>query len=356
MTLAVDCRMCGKSGIGAFIDGILPHLAASGNKLLLLGLDASHKIPSVPQSVYEAENVSLLPCNIGAFSVKETFFFPRALAKKINDCDAFISPYCNIPSGIHIPVYCTIHDIVFLDVALAGKLGTLARKWFYKHAIRKSRGIFTVSEFSKQRIQEKLDCKKPVFVVHSSVPEYLQSPLNPLPAKTDTIIFIGNIKRHKGLHTLVPAFEMLREECKKNKLPLPRLVIIGEKNNFRTQDSELQSLETADGVEFTGFVTNEKLKLLLSEARILVQPSLYEGFGLPPMEALSCGTKAIVSDIAVFKEVYAGLPVTFFRTENTTDLAEKMLSVWKEKGPLPPTPNQYSFKKTAAAMLKIIGQ
>lgn len=354
MTFALDCRMCGKSGIGAFIDGILPHLLSTEHDFLLLGLDANHRLPSLPPSLYEAKNASLLPCDIAAFSLKETFFFPRAIAKKINACDAFVSPYCNIPSGIHIPIYSTIHDIVFLDMALAGKIGTLARKAFYRHAIRKSQAIFTVSEFSRERIIKKLHCKKPIHVVHSSVPEYLQEPLNPLPAKTDTIIFVGNIKRHKGLHTLIPAFESFRASCKTQSLPLPRLLVLGEKNNFRTQDSELSSLEKVEGVEFTGFVTNEKLKVLLSEAKILVQPSLYEGFGLPPMEALCCGTKAVVSDIPVFKEVYAGLPVTFFRTEDKADLAQKLLAVWKENASLAPTKNRYSFAKTASTILEVL--
>ena len=356
MKIAVDCRMCGKSGIGAFIDGILPYLVSSEHHFLLLGLDGAHKKPSLPQSVYEANNVEMLPCTIAEFSLKETCFFPKQIARKINACDAFVSPYCNVPSGIHVPIFTTIHDIVFLDVALAGKIGTFVRKMFYRHAVQKSSAVFTVSDFSRQRIIEKLHCRKPIHVVHSSVPDYLQTPLSPLPAKTDTIIFIGNIKRHKGLHTLIPAFNTLRKNCGEQGLPLPKLLIVGEKNNFRTQDKELSQIDQIENIEFTGFITNEKLKQLLSEARILVQPSLYEGFGLPPMEALCCGTKAVVSDIPVFKEVYSGLPVTYFQTENVDDLAEKMLSVWKDDAPLEPTRNQYSFEKTAAAMLKAISE
>ncbi len=356
MKIAVDCRMCGKSGIGAFIDGVLPHLVQTENSFLLLGLNEKQKIPSVLPSVYESKNVSILPCEIGAFSIKETFFFPSEIAKKINECDVFFSPYCNIPSDIKIPIFCTIHDIVFLDIALADKIGTLARKWFYLHAIKKSHAIFTVSSFSKNRIIEKLHCKKPIVVVHSSVPEYLQTPPNPLPQKTDTIIFIGNIKKHKGLHTLVGAFEKVREKCKKTGVALPRLLIVGEKNNFRTKDSTFSALENADGVEFTGFVSNEKLKILLSEAKILVQPSFYEGFGLPPLESLCMGTRAIVSDIDVFKEVYAGLPVVFFKTGDEIDLSEKIFDSFCEKNPIPPTKNQYSFKKTADSILNYVSE
>ena len=352
--IAIDCRMCGKSGIGAFIDGILPHLLATDNLFLLLGLDREHLPPTLSSSLLNKDNVSLLSCDIKPFSLKETFFFPKELSCKINSCDAFISPYCNIPSGIKIPLFTTIHDVVFLDVKLAGKLGTFARKLFYKHAVNKSKAIFTVSEFSKERIIKHLNCKKTIHVVHSSVPEYLQDPISPLPEKTDSIIFIGNIKHHKGLHTLIPAFESFREECKKSSKAIPKLLIVGEKNNFRTHDSSLSSLENSEGVEFTGFVTNERLKLILSQAKILVQPSLYEGFGLPPMEALCCGTKAIVSDIPVFKEVYDKLPVTFFRTEDSEDLAKKLFQTWCDDTLLPPTKNQYSFNKTADKMLSII--
>lgn len=352
--IAIDCRMCGKSGIGAFIDGILPYILATDNEFLLLGLDKGHIPPTIPDSISATKNIFFLPCDIPPFSFKETFFFPKEIKSQINDCDAFISPYCNIPSGIKIPVFSTIHDVVFLDVKLAGRLGTLARKIFYKHAVNKSKAIFTVSEFSRERIIKHLHCKKPVHVVYSSVPEYLQDPILPLPQKTNTIIFIGNIKYHKGLHTLIPAFESFRNECKKSYKAIPKLLILGEKNNFRTQDKNLCELEKADGIDFTGFVTNERLKLLLSEAKILVQPSLYEGFGLPPLEALSCGTKAIVSDIPVFKEVYEGLPVTFFRTEDSDDLAKKLFQLWCEEKPIPPTKNKYSFKRTANAMLSII--
>ena len=355
MTLAVDCRMCGKSGIGAFIDGILPYLIATEHKFLLLGLDDTQKIETLPPTVYEAQNVTLLPCHVAPFSLTETFFFPKTYTKRINQCDAFISPYCNIPSGIRIPIFSTIHDIVFLDMPdLAGKIGTMARKWFYQHAINRSKALFTVSEFTKSRIQEKLRCKKQIFVVHSSVPDYLQKPFLPLPAKTDTIIFIGNIKRHKGLHTLIPAFAQLRTACKEQHLPLPTLVIVGSQENFRTKDDTLRDLAQTDGIRFTGFVTNETLKRLLSEAKLLVQPSLYEGFGLPPMEALCCGTAAVVSDIPVFKEVYEGLPVTYFKSEDSADLAETLISLWKNYTPPLPQKNRYSFAKTATAIMEKI--
>ena len=339
MKIVLDCRWCKKSGIGAFIDGILPYLLKTDNEFRLLGL-------------------SDLPCDVKPFSLKELISFPKEIAEEINKNDIYFSPYCNVPSGIKIPVYTTIHDIVFLDVkGLAGKLGTFIRKLFYLYAIFRSKAIFTVSEFSKSRIIKKLHCKKPVHVVHSSVPEFLlkENAVN-LP-KTDTIIFIGNIKKHKGIQILIPAFQKFCERLKAEGKSVPKLLIVGSKENFRTNDQNISALienSSEQNIEFTGFISDEELKEKLSQAKILVQPSFYEGFGLPPLQALNCGTNAIVSDIDVFKEVYADYPVTYFKCGDVTDLAQKLFTVWTEDKALPDFEEKYSFKKTAEAILSVL--
>ena len=71
-----------------------------------------------------------------------------------------------------------------------------------------------------------------------------------------------------------------------------------------------------------------ELKEKLSKAKFLIQPSLYEGFGLPPLQALYSNTNVILSDIEVFKEIYEGFPVTFFKSECVEDLTEKMIQMW----------------------------
>ncbi len=160
MKIAVDCRMTGKSGIGAFLDGILPYFVQSENSFLFLCLNDKSS-ENLVLKYSKNENVEFLHCATDIFSVKETFFFPKNLSKKINECDVYFSPYCNIPNGIKIPIFTTIHDVVFLDIPnLAGTLGTFIRKIFYKKAIFQSKEIFTVSNFSKNRICETLNCKK----------------------------------------------------------------------------------------------------------------------------------------------------------------------------------------------------
>ena len=188
MRIAIDCRMSGKSGIGTFLDESLPAILDSEHQFVLFG-NKSRRISRA--------NVQYIDCSTKTFSLSELMFFPKTLLNAINSCDVYFSPYCNIPGGIKIPVYTTIHDIVFLDIpSIAGFIGTMARKWFYKRAIRLSREIFTVSNFSRNRIMEKLGCRKKINVVYSGIPAYIEKEI-PSTKKTDSILFIGNIKKHK---------------------------------------------------------------------------------------------------------------------------------------------------------------
>jgi glycosyltransferase involved in cell wall biosynthesis len=173
--------------------------------------------------------------------------------------------------------------------------------------------------------------------------------------KTQTIVFVGNIKKHKGLDYLLDAFYLAKNEG------LPhRLIVIGAKENFRTADNVvLQKIESlgSEAVTFTGFISDERLMEYLCAAALLVQPSLYEGFCLPPLEAMVLGTCALISDIPVLREIYNGYPVTFFSAGNTADLKEKMLEILIKQNTanlsLPENlAEKYTFQKTASIILR----
>ncbi|MBQ8385202.1 MAG: glycosyltransferase family 4 protein [Spirochaetaceae bacterium] len=353
MKLAIDCRMMGSGGIGTYLCGLLPYFTEE-HQCLLLGR------PKDLEEFKGKNGVEILDCSIETFSLKELFCFPSDLLRAINSCDAYYTPYCNIPGrlfggGITIPIFSTIHDVVFLDIPeLAGGIGTMVRKWFYQHAVKKSCGVFTVSQFSAERIRSLLHFPddKPLVVTYNAVPHWFTesgpqegNSAEKAAVRSDDLLFVGNIKAHKGLHVLLPAFRLARQKGLQG-----RLVIVGNANNFRTGDSgileQFQSLPEED-FSFTGRVSDDELRDLYRRCRLLVQPSLYEGFGMPPLEALSQGTNVVLSDIPVFQEIYEGMPVTFFKAGDVEDLAEKLLSAWQ----LPPPvlrENRYSFKKTAA--------
>ena len=354
MTISIDCRWIDSSGVGAYLRGCLPFLLDSGHSFLLLG--NTEKLSTI---VSKKNNAVILDCPVKPFSPREILGFPKNLLKKINSGDLYYSPYFNIPGGIRLPVYTTIHDIIFPDMPeLTSLPGLATRMWFYRRAARRSTAIFTVSEFSKSRIEHHLGKKKPVINASNAV-NFFNSDINPAKVKKKkTIIFIGNIKKHKGLNTLLDAFLSARESGLDY-----RLVIVGAKDNFRSGDKEsasrLQNLVNKD-IDFTGYIAeNEKWKLL-AESALLVQPSLYEGFGYPPLEAMLSGTPALVSDINVFREVYGAFPVTFFKAGDSEDLKAKMLELLYEKKPEPlclpvPLREKYSFKKTTEAILRGFG-
>ncbi len=348
MKIAVDCRMIGSGGIGSYIYELIPNLLKE-NQCLLIGTHEQC------MDFLRLENVEFCFCNVPPFSLKELFFFSSEVLKKINACDVYFSPYCNIPQGIQIPVFSTIHDVVFLDVKeLTGKIGRIIRKFFYKRSIKLSQVVFTVSQFSKERIIKNLKCKKNIVVIYNAAPAYLLKQYDtPLPQK-EQIIFVGNIKKHKGLKSLLDAFEIA---CKKGFTK--KLVIVGNADNFRTGDSQtVKRLKdfSKDQIEFTGRIDNEQLKKLYTQSMLLVQPSLYEGFGMPPLEALTCGTPVLISDIPVFKEIYSEMPVQYFRANDSQDLAQKLLTADFSRIKNTDFSYRYNYNKSASIITKTMEQ
>jgi len=353
MKITLDCRHIGFSGgIGVYFRELLPFFLSSGASIILLGDEKTLR-----QSAQNSA-AQIINCNIKPFSLRDTFAFPKPVLKKINSCDIYYTPYFNIPNGIKVPVFSTIHDIIFLDMpSLVSRPGLWARMYFYKRAARLSKAIFTVSEFSKSGIKHFLGDSLNIINASNAV----NAPLNLFSGKKiekkKKILFIGNIKKHKGLDILLDAFLQCRNEGLDYEL-----VIVGSRDNFRSGDKKtskrLDCLE-GQGVSFTGFINDEEKWRLISECALLVQPSLYEGFGYPPLEAMLAGTQALISDISVFKEVFEGFPVVFFHSGDSQNLHDKLTEILLNKKPLglqlsDSLKNKYTFDKTFSIIKKTL--
>ncbi len=348
-TIAIDCRMLNCSGIGSFLKGILPNLLKHRhNKWLLIGDPAQLE-------KYRSANVEILNCSIPIFSIKELFSFP---VKYVNRCSAFFTPNYNIPMGIKIPVYATIHDTVYLDIpGLTSKVGTLIRTQYLRLAISRANHIFTVSNFSANRILHHFPTIKPPTVCYNGVASTLaEANAEKLPQELSAkpyFIYVGNIKPHKGLSTLLQAFENLSDKA--------TLVIVGSKDNFRTSDKtisrQLSDADKSSNIIFTGHVSDGLLKALITNAAALIQPSRYEGFGLPPLEAMQLGTPAIISDIEVFKELYSDFPVTFFKTGDADSLSHAIKNFIPCRIKIPGNlSDKYTYDHSAKIIYSIIEQ
>ena len=311
MKIAVDCRYIGKSGIGRVCQGIIDHLDYSRHQFYLVGNKTE---------LSRYRNAVVIEDNTEPYSVKGLLKFNKKIINK--ECDAIIVPNFLIPYGIKIPVHAIMHDLIFLDVkeTTNGKIDYFIKKTLLKRCMKRAKSVSCVSGFTlnrcKHHFAEYADkCYVNYDGVSDDVIEYAKT--HGQPEKTDTIVFVGNVKRHKGLITLLDAFSAIEN----SKL---KLKIIGEKEGFITGlDLDEKKYEN---VEFTGRLCNEELFSEISKAKFLIQPSVYEGFGLPPLEALYLGTKPIISDIEVFQEIYENLPVTFFKVGDAEDLKNKILT------------------------------
>lgn len=314
MKLAIDCRLIGPTGIGVFIDNVLEYIVHDdSNTYVLIG--NTEKLARYSHLPY----CQIVESNLGSFSPKELLCFP---IKEVNKCDAFYSPNFNLPMGLKVPVFSTIHDILFFETERFGSLiHRLALKWYVHRALKTSRSVFTVSNFSRTRIKNYFNTNADICVVHNGINKALKQYNYKNDGKRNGIVFLGSIKRHKGLHVLLKAYEKLQQSIDN----CPPLNIIGHVD-FRTKDNEILSLinKNIKGVNFMGAVDNETLYDVLSHSEVLVSPSFYEGFGIPPLEAMYLGTPSIISDIPVYKEVYSMLPVTFFKTGDADDLYSKL--------------------------------
>lgn len=327
MKIAIDCRYMGKSGIGRVCEGILDNLDYREHSYYLVG---------DPDKLKPYNDAKIVTDLTNPFSKKGLLSFPKELNKI---CDCIIIPNFIIPFGIKIPVYSIIHDLIFLDlpeVTTKGFVDRTVKKYLLKRCVKKSVKIACVSGFTKSRCEyyyPKFTDK--FYVNYIGLSKDVLNYKNDVKEKQNTIIYVGNVKPHKGLKTLIEAYKMLPP----GKY---RLKIIGEREGFLTgmDSSDLN----AEGVEFTGKLSNEDLLNEIASASFLVQPSLYEGFGLPPLEALYLGTKPIISDIPVFREIYSGLDVVFFECNNNYSLEEAILnSCVSTNSFLPSVLTKYSY-------------
>lgn len=347
MKIAVDCRMIGSSGIGTFIENIIPYMISQTNNTFVLIGDPARL------SVFDHDRCRIVPCLYPIFSIKEQFKYPIS---RVNQCDVFYTPNYNIPRGIKIPVFCTIHDIVFLDVnGLCSLLKKIIVKYFLQRALKISFCVFTVSNFSKSRIIDRFQGTYNIHVVGNGISRKLKQyrEKHPIVTEKKGICFIGNLKKYKGLKTLLQAYRLLKEQNQKVELTVIGNIDLHSKDEKTIDELRAQSHE----IRFITHATDEMVYSTIAHSEILVSPSSYEGFGIPPLEALYLGTDVIIADIPTYKEIYQELPVTFFEVGNANDLCHKIIEHKEMQVKVAETIDRlYNYEKTAKMIIDEISK
>ena len=209
------------------------------------------------------------------------------------------------------PVLATIHHPLTIDLqnALrqAGSLYEKARRilwspWVMQAVVaRRMRQTIVVSETSRKAVQEafKLDPAR-MHVVHNGIDTETFRPLPDVERQPGLILYVGNSEdRNKGARYLLEAMNLLKDDRRDFQLAL----VDHKKENLKLAPRLVQKYGLQSRVHFTGRVSTEQLVKLYNQAMIVVSPSLYEGFGLPAAEAMSCGSPVIATTGGAFPEV-----------------------------------------------------
>jgi len=225
--------------------------------------------------------------------------------------------------------------------------------------------IITVSEYSKKDIAKTLGYPEEKIYVTYLAAEDIYKPMNKSFCKAklkekygiedDFILYVGGFSPRKNIKGLIQAFSII-----KNKIGNFKLIILGKKGRSYYDYRDLAyNLGLKNDVLFPGFIEVENLPLFYNAAYMLVYPSFYEGFGLPPLEAMACGTPVIASSSTSIPEILKE-DALYIDPKNPYDISEKMLMLIEDKklyqnlklkGLL--RSSCYSWKKTAAETIMI---
>jgi glycosyltransferase involved in cell wall biosynthesis len=320
-TVTVDARLLSYSGIGTYLRQLLPRVVAANPALqfnVLLQRDSQ-----TDGFLDGAPNARLEPCPVGVFTLAEQFLLPGRLPQ---DTDLLWVPHYVLPVAYRGKLLVTVHDLCHL--ALPNRyLG--AHKRLYSRAMfevvrRRADHILVVSEFTRKEFRRLLgEPRGKLEVVNIGVDEswFTDDFLDSAELVAQPFfVYVGNVKPHKNLSTLLAAFERVRADIPHD------LLIVGVSDGLRTGDPEaLATARQMKGrVHLVGYLEERQLKAHVSRATALVFPSLYEGFGLPPLEAMAIGCPVISSNAASMPEV-CGNAVRYFDPLDVEALSGELL-------------------------------
>jgi len=307
MRVAIDARKLHDFGIGTYIRNLLRHLARidRDSEYVLLcreqDLDVASQLGPNFRAVLEPSPY---------YSLREQIHVPWVLHRE--KPDVFHAPHYVLPPATRCRSVVTIHDCIHLMFPQylrnrAAYLYARASMWSAAHQAHR---ILTVSQASKRDIIHFFSVPpEKVVVVYNAIEErFSETPSEDAIERVREryqlnhpfVLYVGNIKPHKNLVRLIEAFAELR----RRGFDELKLLIIGDEiSKLPALRRAVHSHKLHKHVRFLGYLEDETLASLYRLASVFVFPSLYEGFGLPPLEAMASGTPVVTSNVSSMPEV-----------------------------------------------------
>lgn len=330
LRIVVDVRHLRDFGVGTYIRGLLHALAAidSSDDYILIAL---------PE---DASLLAGLPPNFKTIGYRQSdsyylnhLAFPLFL-RRLSPSLVHI-PLNQVPLFMLEPYVVTIHDMASLLFETGSGLRLYARRFLLRRGLLRARRILAVSEATRGDVRDTLGIPEDRIrlVYNAPNPDFFR------PAQVERarileryqidypfLLYAGNIRPQKNIPRLVEAFAVARERLSRH--PVYRdlhLIIIGDEiSQHPSVRRAVIQTRVEKSVRFLGFVPFDALRIFFESAALFVFPSLYEGFGLPPLEAMASGTPVVTSNVSSLPEV-VGDAALLVNPENVFEIARAIL-------------------------------
>jgi len=342
LKIVIDARHIRDFGIGTYIRNLLASLSR-------LDRDNTYLLPC---RAADTEHLGNLPanfravhCNHSDTSWTDHIAFPAFLRQF--SADVYHIPLNRVPWFMVRPYLVTVHDMgrqILAGTGLRNQLSmTRARRSLMRASkviavsMNTRRSVETLLGVPSGRIRQIYNAPDPRFSLQASMaaaglpPELTPTErglLERYQVNYPYILYVGNIRPHKNVPRLIEAFAVLRNELAQHpRYSDLRLLIVGDEiSKYPAVRTAANQTRTGNAIRFLGHVPFETLQAFYRAARVFAFPSLHEGFGMPPLEAMSCGTPVVTSNTSSLPEVVEDA-ARLVNPENVFDIAHGIRDV-----------------------------
>lgn len=345
MKIAIDARTYSWTGIGRYTRNLLNEFSRLDHAhrfTVLMRSEDAQKLTDDDRWQKQPERFMIHIVEGSYYSWREQVIFWRQIARLPVDLTHFT--HFNVPLLFRRPFVVTIHDItrfIFPGQVQRGLIHQLVYEYIFQQTLARAQAAICVSQTTADELTH-LPVRVPALapVIYEGVESSFFAPISSndrhqlrqvLKTTAPYLLFVGVWMSHKNLNRLLEAFAQIRA-----RYPELHLVITGTAHPGYLEVSDIAAhYGVAQAIHLPGFIDHALLPALYAESKVFLFPSLYEGFGLPPLEAAACGTPVIASNVASIPEIMDGA-ATLINPEYTADMVnavERILSdeAWRRQ-------------------------